>query len=222
MNASIDITRESLLQLEDVLNSLQRHSIRYAIFGGYGVVFHIGRLHRLPADLDIAIPREDQSAILSLFEREERFTYKIGKRGTHLDFHKNLANSLFEVHVVVDVLRNIEPPCEYPMREIICTRTLSRSADFLNERTEARVVSLEDLLVTKLLAPATQKGVFDLEVLLELNPFDLSYLQSRLALSRPLSSAISQRIRNYLQMAPQLQQSEPIVRINTLTANMKQ
>ena len=57
---------DQLAALEEIAGRLRAEDIPYSLFGGWAVDFHIGRITRAHADIDIAVWAHDQPRLAAL------------------------------------------------------------------------------------------------------------------------------------------------------------
>ena len=189
-----------------ILNELNSRDIRYSIIGSIAAYSYLGRLERIPNDLDLVCLSEDLPLVDGVL-RSEGFSQKRIEgepEGTHVAYVKSSSHNhddFYKIHVVVDRLLLLDDSyqkieTDYPLEEAI-----AHPIRIQIDNVFMHVPPIEDLVIMKMVFSLKEsdapKHFHDLSSLLRHPAIDIQYLKRKVVKSGSLFVRILRR-RDYL------------------------
>lgn len=193
-----------LMELSSIDNVLVKSNIKYAIFGGCGIAAYIGHFPRKMRDVDIIIYKNDHKKFISLLKKLG-YNSRESKKGTHIHFDKRIGNHEIEIHAVFEdfilIDSNNHPITKYSFRNALehCERLTLKSMDSIFI-TEIPVISIEEIMITKLFPPLEPTNVHDLLYILLNNKIDCTKFVNLLKTSGDIKILICNRLHNFINL----------------------
>ncbi len=159
----VDVEKESLMDLEKIAKAAEQSGLRLVVIGGYAVIAHLGKYYRPTKDIDFVAPKADMGHLRGLLKG---LGYDVGTTEFGLKGTKKLNGGFINLDISVGEVLDISTQKRYPVSEATFQHAESmevtgRTAKNRNIRVMACVISLEELLLLKLMTRKRSKDIVD-------------------------------------------------------------
>ncbi|MBI4713375.1 MAG: hypothetical protein HY762_08780 [Planctomycetes bacterium] len=162
-----EIERISLLDLDKIVRTAKRYCVKIAIIGGYAVRAYTEG-YRYTKDIDMVIVQEGLNRITSLLSQ---LKYRCKRTGFGLRGLKKINDDFIDLHISIDRVFDASTNQSYPATMALFrkAKTLKASGYYEENRkmsVKIPVISLEELLLLKLMTEGRDKDTTDIVSLL--------------------------------------------------------
>jgi hypothetical protein len=164
----IDVEKESLKDLERIVSETKKWGLKLVIIGGYAVIAHIGKYYRATKDIDFVAPKARMGTLRGLLKE---FGYDVHSTQFGLKGRKKLNGGSINLDISIEEVFDVSTQKKYTSSRstFLDSKMLEvggRTKETENMKVKARVISLEELFLLKLMTKGRDKDTVDVISLL--------------------------------------------------------
>ncbi len=158
-----DVEKESLIDLEKIVKATKQSGLRLVVIGGYAVIAHLGKYYRPTKDIDFVAPKADMGHLRGLLKG---LGYDVAPTEFGLKGTKKLNGGSINLDISVGEVFDISTEKRYPVGDATFQKAVVMAVTGRTEETRkikvmASVISLEELLLLKLITQKRDKDIVD-------------------------------------------------------------